>query len=167
MSDAMDKHAIFLSGPIGAGKTTLGRGLAERLGAGFIDGDDHSDHSKPWYCSTLSTAEAIVRTGFALLAAHPAVVIAYPLGCSSWIYYRRKFGDAGVKPLFVTLRASYENIVAANRGREFTPWEHERIATMIREGYDARPFSDLIFDTDKRGFGATLSGLTDAVRRFL
>ena len=95
------------------------------------------------------------------------MVIAYPLGCSSWIYYRRKFGDAGVKPHFVTLRASYENIVAASRGREFTPWEHERIATMLREGYDARPFSDLIFDTDRCGFDETLMRLTEAVKPFI
>ena len=159
----MDKHAIFLNGPIGAGKTTLGRGLAERLGAGFIDGDDHSDHSKPWYACIRTTSARIVQVGFEMLATHTAVVIAYPLGCSSWIYYRRKFGDAGVKPLFVTLRASYENIVAASRGRQFTPWEHERIATMLREGYDARSFSDLIFDTDKSGFDDTLARLTQEV----
>ena len=160
----MDKHTIFLSGPIGAGKTTLGRGLAQRLGAGFIDGDDQADHSKPWYACIRTTSARIVQVGFEMLATHPAVVIAYPLGCSSWIYYRRKFGDAGVKPLFVTLRASYENIVAANRGREFTLWEHERIATMLREGYDARSFSDLIFDTDKCDFEETLKGLTEEVR---
>lgn len=163
----MDKHAIFLSGPIGAGKTTLGRGLAERLGAGFIDGDDQADHSKPWYARIRTTSERIVRVGLEMLATHEAVVIAYPLGCSSWIYHRRKFGDAGVRPIFVTLRASYKNIVAANRGRQFTPWEHERIAAMLHEGYDTRTFSDLIFDTDKAGFDQTLAQLTEAVRRFL
>ena len=159
----MDKHAIFLSGPIGAGKTTLGRGLAERLGAGFIDGDDQADHGKPWFACIRTTSARIVRVGFELLDTHNAVVIAYPLGCSSWIYYRRKFGDAGVWPIFVTLRASYENMVAANRGREFTPWEHARIATMLREGYDARSFSDLIFDTDKAGFDDTLARLSETV----
>ena len=41
----MPKHAIFLSGPIGTGKTSLGRMLAEKLGGAFIDGDDHSDAS--------------------------------------------------------------------------------------------------------------------------
>ena len=160
----MDRHAIFLNGAIGVGKTTLGRGLAERLGGGFVDGDDCSDNSKPWYACIRTTSANIVRAGFALLETHSAVVIAYPLGCSSWIYYRRKFGDAGVRPVFVTLRASYENIVAESRGREFTSWEHARIATMLSEGYDRRAFSDLIFDTDKAGFDETLSDLIEAVK---
>ncbi|MGO4816219.1 shikimate kinase, partial [Cupriavidus sp. 2MCAB6] len=45
----MQPYAIFLSGPIGAGKTTLGKALATELGGGFIDGDDHSDPDLPWY----------------------------------------------------------------------------------------------------------------------
>lgn len=163
----MGKHAIFLNGAIGAGKTTLGRGLAERLSAGFVDGDDCADHSRPWYARIRSTSAAIVRTGFALLETHRAVVIAYPIGCTGWIYYRRKFGDAGVRPVFVTLRASYENTVAAGRGRVFSDWEHDRIRTMLREGYDSRDFSDLIFDTDKGDFADTLTRLTAAVRALL
>jgi hypothetical protein len=92
----MAKHAIFLNGPIGAGKTTLGRALAERLAGGFIDGDDVSDPSRPWYCSILRTSQSIIRTGAAMLDDADVVVIAYPLGCVNWIYFRRKFSDAGV-----------------------------------------------------------------------
>src|ERR1700750_1065683 len=123
----MTKHAIFLNGPIRSGKTTLGRGLAAALGGGFVDGDDCSDNSKPWFAGILTTSRNIVQAGFAVLETRPVVVVAYPLGCSSWIYYRRKFGDAGVRPVFVTLRASYENIVAASRGRVFDDGEHTRL----------------------------------------
>lgn len=158
------RHAVFLNGPIGSGKTTLGRGLAAALGGGFVDGDDCADHSKPWYAGIRTTSHTIVRAGFAVLETLPVVVIAYPLGCSSWIFYRRKFGDAGVRPVFVTLRASYENITAAGRGRVFTDWERERIRAMLREGYDRRAFSDLIFDTDAAAFDETLARLTEAVR---
>jgi hypothetical protein len=160
----MTRHAIFLNGPIGSGKTTLGRRLAVALGGGFVDGDDCADHSKPWFANILTTSRNIVSAGFAALETRSTVVIAYPLGCSSWIYYRRKFGDAGVPPVFVTLRASYETITASGRGRVFDAWEHARIKTMLREGYDSRLFSDLIFDTDKAGFEETLGRLTDAVQ---
>ena len=97
------KHAIFLSGPIGAGKTTLGRALSERIGGAFIDGDDHSDPGRPWYCSILRTSAAVHRTGLASLDGKPAVVVAYPLNCMAWTYFQRKFEDAGVRPLFVSL----------------------------------------------------------------
>ena len=159
----MARHAVFLNGPIGSGKTTLGRGLAAALGGGFVDGDDCSDNSKPWYAGILTTSRNIVRAGFAALETKPVVVIAYPLGCSTWIYYRRKFGDAGVRAVFITLRASYENIVASSRGRVFSDWEHERIRTMLREGYDGRTFSDAVVDTDKAGFDETLARLTEPV----
>src|SRR5687768_10826802 len=107
----MTKFAIFLSGSVGVGKTTLGRALGERMGAGFIEGDDHSDPASPWYCSILRTSAAIVRAGLAILRDKPAVIVAYPLNCIGWIYFRRKFSDAGVTPLFVSLRASFDAIV--------------------------------------------------------
>ncbi|WP_449255615.1 shikimate kinase [Bosea sp. (in: a-proteobacteria)] len=159
--------AIFLSGPIGAGKTTLGRALAERIGAGFIDGDDHADPDLPWYGSILQTSRAVVREGLALLETHPAVVVAYPLGCSGWIFYRRHFVDAGVRPIFVSLRASYEGIVDAGRGRVFDAAEHARIRVMVAEGYGERGFSDLIVDTDRHGFARTLDDLVAGLGRLM
>src|SRR5258708_5873795 len=133
---ASPKHAIFLSGPIGVGKTTLRRALSASIGSGFIDGDDHSDPDKPW-----------VETGFAVLERKPAVVIAYPLTCINWIYFRRKFGDASIRTLFISLRATFASIVDEGRGRRFDEDEQRRIRIMIAEGHGARPFSDLIVDT--------------------
>jgi DNA polymerase III delta prime subunit len=122
----MPKHAILLSGPIGTGKTTLGRMLAEKLGGAFIDGDDHCDAGRPWYCSILRTSRAVLRTSLAVLEDRPLVVIAYPLGCTTWVFYKRGFGDAGVQPVFVNLRASLEEIVSPARGRVFTDDEQAR-----------------------------------------
>ena len=161
----MPKHAIFLSGPIGAGKTTLGRALSERLSAGFIDGDDHSDPHCAWYCSILRTSRSIVRTGFAVLDRKPAVVIAYPLNCIGWVYFRRMFGDAGIRPLFVSLRASCASITHESRGRSFSDEEKRRIRAMIAEGYGAQPFSDLVIETGRFEFAAALAQLESEIRR--
>jgi hypothetical protein len=137
MSKAM--HVIFLSGPIGSGKTTLGRGLAEQLSAGFIDGDDFSDSDQPWYCSIHRTSKGIVAAALAMFDVCKVVVIAYPLGYVNWIYFRCKFLETGVDSIFVSLKASYEAIVDESRGRIFTPEEKMRIQAMIAEGYDQRP----------------------------
>nr|WP_314072663.1 shikimate kinase [uncultured Roseococcus sp.] len=159
------KHVVFLSGPIGTGKTTLGQALAEQLQGHFIDGDDHADPSRPWYCSILQTSRAIIRTGLERLEERPLLVVAYPLGCANWIYFRRKFGDAGIQPHFVSLRASYASIISDRRGRAFDEDERWRIRVMIAEGYGERPFSDLILDTDKADFAATLEELRIAILR--
>ncbi len=163
----MPRHVIFLSGPIGSGKSTLGRGLADRLGGSFIDGDDLSDPDHPWYCSILRTSRSMVHHAAAHLETSGLVVIAYPLGCMNWIYFRRRFSDIGVVPLFVSLRASYAAIVEVRRGRVFSPEEHNRIQVMIAEGYGHRAYSDQVIDTDMADFQTTLSVLESKVRALL
>lgn len=100
------RYALFLSGPVGVGKTTLGKGLAKRLGGSFIDGDDLADADRPWYGSIHSTCKAITRDSVSALTQYPFVVIAYPLRCVNWIYFRRRLADVGISPYFITLRAS-------------------------------------------------------------
>lgn len=93
------------------------------------------------------------------------VVIAYPLNCINWIYFRRKFSEAGVRTVFVSLNVPYETITGKLRNRDFSSHEHSRIQAMITEGYGKRPFSDIIFDNDGYDFKAALAKLDKAVRR--
>jgi cytidylate kinase len=151
--------AIFLSGPIGAGKSTLGRALADALDGNFIEGDEHSARGRPWYCSTLSTAQSIERsiTSFALNGR--PTVIARPLRCIDYTYYYRRLTNHHIRMVVVTLVASYDATVASNRGRQFSIDERARIRAMIEEGYDRRPFSDFVLETDRDNIGTTLGKL--------
>ncbi len=124
---------VFLTGPIGAGKTSLGRALSNRLNAGFIDGDDLSAPEKSWRQQIKTTSEAIVRAALDILRDRPIVVIANPLRRRDWIYFKHKFAAAGVSAFCITLSASYEAI--ASRGREFSETERSRIHEMIGQGY--------------------------------
>lgn len=160
----MERHVIFLEGSVGVGKTTLGRALARRLSGHFLDGDAFSERGKPWYASILRTSRAIVETGLERLGERPTLVVAYPLRCTNWIYFRRRFTDAGVRPHFVGLTATYDQIVADRRGRVFDPDEQARIRTMIAEGYGARPFSDLVCEMGTSSVHETLTRLERDVR---
>jgi len=163
----MSKIAVFLNGPVGSGKTSLGRAVAARNGAAFIDGDDLSDSNRPWFCSILQTSRAIVRVGAGHLQQGKCVIIAYPLTCMNWIYFRRKFNENNIMTVFVSLKAPYETITDTRRGRHFDAGEHDRIQAMIAEGYDTRTFSDIIFDNDGFDFGAAVSRLDTELRRII
>lgn len=163
----MNKQVIFLDGPIGSGKTTLGKALAEGLGGHFIDGDDHSDPERPWYASILSTSQAIVRATLEALQTHSVVVIAYPLRRRQWFFFQSTLSIAGFRANCEGLRAGYASIVDARRQRDFSAVEHRRIQTMIAEGYGQHPFSDLIVDTDQVNFATTLASLEGKVRELI
>ena len=94
-------------------------------------------------------------------------MVAQPLICTTWIYFRRKFGDAGVRALFIGLRASLVSILDDGRGRRFDVDERARIRTMIAEGYGESPFVDFVLDTDKDSFADTLTQLTAETRRLM
>ncbi len=160
----MAKHAIFLSGPVGVGKTTLGRALAERLSGAFIEGDTFSDSSRPWYCSILHTSRSIVQAGSETLKYQSVVVVAYPLTCINWIYFRRQFEAIGAHTTFVGLQGSYAALTHEGRGRTFSASERDRIRTMIDQGYGAQTFSDILIDNGRTDVLTTLERLEREVR---
>jgi SpoVK/Ycf46/Vps4 family AAA+-type ATPase len=152
---------IFLSGPIGAGKSTFGAALARALNGHFIEGDDHGRSDLPWYASALTTPRSILREIIDSVREHSPVVVAFPLRCREWIFYRRRLCDAGLRSIFVTLGAEFEGIIAPQRGRCFDEWERRRILEMIRQGYGLGEFSDLVIRTDVLDQAGTLKLLLE------
>lgn len=157
--------AIFLSGPIGSGKSTLGLMLANELRGTFIDGDEHADPNRPWYASSLSTARAIVRTVVEEVTICRVAIVAYPLRCIDWVYYRRCLAEHGIGTVFVSLEANYEAIASPSRHRSFTAAERKRIHEMIKQGYGHRPFSDIFLRTDQNTAVTSLHMLAEQLRR--
>ena len=155
---------VAFEGPVGVGKTTLGRAVAARLDIGFIDGDDHSAPG-PWLRSILQTSRRIAAACADQLETRPAVILAYPLRCTDWLFYKGTFCRQGIGFHCVSLTAQAAHI--AGRDRVLTPDELARASQMLAQGYGRRPFSDLVVPTDEAGFDATCGRLARAVAGLL
>lgn len=158
-------HVIFLSGPIGVGKSTLGRSLANALSARFVDGDDFAIGDRPWFTRSLKTQRAILQEVLQHASGGKRVVVAYPLRCVEWIFHKRHLAKANLIPVFVTLSASYDCIVDKRRGRTFSDEERCRIREMIEQGYCDRAFSDHAISSGQQSIEANVVELVDALER--
>ncbi|MBZ6379305.1 hypothetical protein B5C34_08460 [Pacificimonas flava] len=141
--------ALFLSGPIGAGKTSLGRYLVRQWGGEFIEGDDHAATGKPWFASSLSTVRALLSAANAASRIAGLAVVAYPLRRREWVYLSRHLASAGTQALCVNLAVDMADLDAPARGRKLASHERRRSAEMIRQGYASRPFAALTLDTGR------------------
>ena len=84
------------------------------------------------------------------------LIVARAIRRREWIYFTRHLQRHRIRPLMVGLQASFEAIVDARRGRAFSGHEKARIREMIRQGYGARPFCDVLVKTDQQNFAATV-----------
>ncbi|MCT7378049.1 hypothetical protein [Chelativorans salis] len=114
--------------------------------------------------SILKTSHRIVAACLEQLHSHPAVIVAYPLRRTNWVFYREAFGRRGTPCRCVSLIADIAHITA--RQRMLTPDEVERSAEMIAKGFGQRPFSDLILRNDESNFAETSDRLVREVDHF-
>jgi cytidylate kinase len=149
--------AVFLNGPIGAGKTCLGVALAQRLGGQFLDSDDFGDPSRPWYAQIKRSSERLLDACQEALGKGHLLFVAKPLRRRDWVYFRGKLAELGIRSICLTLSSSYEAVVDPARGRIFDEEERRRIKEMIEQGYASRAFSDLTIATDPTDFQSTLT----------
>lgn len=157
-------RVVLLDGPIGAGKSTLGRALADQFDGAFLDGDDFKTPGKPWYASSLSTCRRIQQATEDALMRKQTVFVARPVRCWEWVFFTRKCGRIGVGCVLVGLQASIEAITAPSRGREFSESECARIVEMIAQGYGARHYSDVVIRTDLADLEVTVRRASAALQ---
>lgn len=141
------KQVVFLSGPIGVGKSTIGAAVAQRLGGAFIESDWLGDPSGAWNEQIDAVNGEIVAQSLQALDIVDVAVVELPLDAARWQSLNHAFG-LGVQTRCITLAATYDAIIAPARGRIFSGWELARIMEMIAEGYDRRSFSEAIVRTD-------------------
>lgn len=154
----------MLDGPIGVGKTSLGRAAAPGLGFDFVDGDDHSAPG-PWLRSILRTSRATLAACETSLQSRRGVLVSYPLRCTNWVYFNRSFARLGIDCHCIGLTADLDAIQA--RDRRLSADEVARSAEMITQGYGRRAFSTAILRTDEGSFDDTQRRLMHLIRQIL
>jgi hypothetical protein len=163
----MSGTVIFLNGPIGVGKTVLGRLAAAELGASFIDSDDFGNPAKRWFEQGLSTSRALVDAVLTTLRERPLVLVARPLRARDWTFFKARFAAEDVSAYCITLAACARAILDPARGRAFDAWEMARIREMVAQGYADRPFSSAIVETDRASLVETAALLVAHCRRLV
>lgn len=159
------QHVVILDGPIGVGKTTLGRALAHSFAGVFLDGDDFSDPGKPWYGASLSTNRAILQASKAALLVSPAVFIAYPMRCINWVFFDRSFGLSQIPVICIGLQTSLISLTNGSRSRQLSTGEIDRSIDMMEQGYGARPFSEFVLRTESGSIDAVTAKASERLRR--
>jgi shikimate kinase len=165
---AVDKPTdnIFLIGPMGAGKTTIGRQLARILKLEFIDSDHEIEQRAgadiPWIFD-IEGEEGFRRRERAMiqeLCQRRGIVLATGGGAVIDAENRRALAQNG---LVVFLEASVDRIfdrTAKNQNRPLLQTENprERIAQLLAERDPFyREIADIIVDTDRRGVRGTVN----------
>ena len=135
---------ICLNGPINAGKSTIGRVLADRLpDAEFIEGDDHGIPEDVPFAEMIERAAARLA-GLIGVKQRAFLVIAYPLRPEDFALLQQACTKRGAGFFVVTLAPPMELVLKDRGARKLDDEERARIREMYAEGYASRDFSDMI-----------------------
>ena len=168
-------HSIVLIGLMGAGKTTIGRKLAEKLELSFVDSDDEVVKAAGRSIEDIfeSYGEAAFRDVEArviarLLREQPRV-IATGGGAFMATETRQHIKDNGVS---VWLKASLDVLVARTSGRNDRPLLKDTDPTQkLRELMDLRyPIygeADIIVETGNETAASTVDAVCDELRALM
>lgn len=153
----MTGHVFLFGGPIGVGKTTLGRSVVERMGIAFLDRDALAGPG-PWISTVLSTSRRIVAGCLQELERYPAVIVAAPIRCLDWLCLSMRFNRVGVQCHCIGLTASQVSI--ETRSRTLSLSERRRSREMASQGYGQRPFRVGTLHTDHHCIASATDVLT-------
>ena len=144
--EARSKTVVIFDGPIGAGKSTYAQAMADWFGGWFIEGDDYTDPSGPWYASNLYTSRRIIAATQKALQNVRIVWIARPLRPRDYAFFKQHFSQLGYRVVVIGVTADRDALSV--RPRAFSKDEVNRSVEMSAQGYGARSFSDAYFQTD-------------------
>jgi AAA domain len=163
---SVDKEpiALMLTGPIGVGKSTLGRRLADSLAGQFVESDDFRRTGLHWTSSILTTSRHLLSAIVKGAATFDVVVIANPMRHREYCYFAASLERRGIRFAVIGLDAGPDAICRPSRGRVFSGAERARIREMISDGYGQRPFCSAVLRTDVAGLEQTSRALLHIAR---
>ncbi len=164
--------SIFLIGPMGAGKSAVGRQLADELGLAFIDSDDEIESRNGVDIPYIFEREG--ESGFRArerqiiddLSQMPGIVLATGGGAAQDPLTRERLGERG---RVVYLHASVEQQLRRTRGGRERPMLKTGDPREVLEALMAvrdpqyRQIADVIVETD----GRRVAAVTREIRRRL
>lgn len=165
---------IFLIGPMGVGKTTIGRQLAERLDLRFFDSDHEIEQRTgadiPWIFDVEGEAGFRRREQEVIdeLTAQPGVVLATGGGAVLDPQNRTRLRDRGT---VIYLKAPLESLLertARDRKRPLlrTANPRARLARIMAEREPLyREAADFVVSTDRRPVRQVVREIVDYLRR--
>ena len=141
---------IFICGAVNAGKSTVGKMLAERMKAAFVEGDDVRnifywqtvEEARP---AIVETIASIVRT---LVKRKLPMVVAYPLWNEDFEPLKKYLAGVKVPMHFVALNPTLD-VAVTNRGtRELKDWEIVFIKELYAKGVNNPSFATSVDNTN-------------------
>lgn len=140
---------VFICGAANAGKSTVGKLLAERLGAAFIEGDDIR---KIFYREGVENArpaiiEAIAAVVRVIVRRGESVVVAYPIWNEDHTPLMGYLKDLRVAKHFVALSPTLETALTNRGTRELEDWEPAWIKESYARGVHNPSFAKIIDNT--------------------
>lgn len=169
------QHSIFLVGPMGVGKTTIGRQLAQLLHYEFVDSDREIEArtgaSIPWIFD-MEGEEGFRKREQSMideLTTRPGIVLATGGGAVIRDENRAHLKQRGI---VVYLRADIDELLARTRNDKNRPLlqtrnPRERLEALIREREPwYREVADIVFDTQHQNIRNAARELHSKIAHF-
>jgi len=132
---------IWLNGTVGAGRSAVGRVLADMLPrAAFVDGDDVAPEGMTGPARWRIAVDALLRR-VARRKARETLVVAYPLTRQDFARVRASCGRAGRRFAVVNLATPLPIVLRGRGGRRLGADEVPRMREMCSKGYRRRRFA--------------------------
>lgn len=148
--ESSNKQIVFICGAPNAGKSTVGKLLAEKLHAAFVEGDDIR---KIFYWKTVEQArpeiiEAIAAVVRDLAKSEQPIVVSYPLWPDDYEPLMSYLKGVDRPMHFIALNPSLETALTNRGTRPLEAWELDWIKESYAKKVNNPSFAQTIDNTD-------------------